>query len=250
MARAFVADGVTTVACTPHILPGLYHNTGPAILDAVAQLQFALTLAGVPLQLVAGADVHLMPNLAAGLRSGQVLSLNSSRYVLVEPPHHVMPLRIEDAFFDLVSAGYVPILTHPERLTWIADNYATVVKLARCGALMQLTAGSLTGDFGKSARYWGERLIDDGLAHIVATDSHDCVRRPPILGRARDYLVKRVGEQEADNLVRVRPTGILQNVATSELLLPKSVAVGSRSRVADRNGDRAGLSGRLRRIFG
>ena len=50
MARMFVADDVTVVACTPHILPGLYHNSGPAILDAVDTLQFALTLAGIPLQ--------------------------------------------------------------------------------------------------------------------------------------------------------------------------------------------------------
>ena len=33
MAKAFVADGVAVVACTPHILPGLYANSGPQIRD-------------------------------------------------------------------------------------------------------------------------------------------------------------------------------------------------------------------------
>ena len=39
MAKAFVADGVSVVACTPHILPGLYHNSGPQIREATERLQ-------------------------------------------------------------------------------------------------------------------------------------------------------------------------------------------------------------------
>lgn len=252
MARAFVADGVTVVACTPHILPGLYHNTGPGILAAIDELRFALTLADVPLQLVAGADVHMAHNLVGGLRSGHLLSLAGTRYVLIEPPHHVMPLRIEDAFFDLLSNGYVPILTHPERLTWIADNYATVVRLAAAGALMQLTGASLTGGFGKSAQYWAEKMLDERLAHILATDSHDMKRRPPALGRARDVVAKRLGEQEAENLVLNRPRGILENVSPSDLALPEANVgtVRAQARNGSDGGPGAGLGGRLLRIFG
>ena len=87
MARAAVAQGVTVMACTPHILPGVYHNAGPAIRSATSQLQGALKREGIPLQLETGADVHMAPNFVAGLRSGQLLTLADSRYVLVEPPH-------------------------------------------------------------------------------------------------------------------------------------------------------------------
>lgn len=254
MAKAFVADGVTTVACTPHILPGLYHNTGPGILAAIEDLKFALTLADVQLTLVAGADVHMTPNLGAGIKSGHLLSLGGTRYVLVEPPHHVMPLRIEDAFFELLSSGYVPILTHPERLTWIEDNYETMVRLAGSGTLMQITAGSLTGAFGKSAQYWAERLLDEGLAHILATDSHDMKRRPPILGQARDVAAKRVGSREAENLVLNRPREILANASPSQLALPKVDFGRQTTRAGGRDvsggGTRAGIAGRLFRIFG
>ena len=65
-----VADGVTVVACTPHILPGVYHNTGPAIREATERLQQALDREGIALELVTGADVHIAPDLVAGLRSG------------------------------------------------------------------------------------------------------------------------------------------------------------------------------------
>ena len=108
MARAFVADGVEVVACTPHILPGLYLNSGPAIRAAVAQMQERLEQAGIPLRLIAGADNHIIPDFVAQLRSGHLLSLNDTRYVLVEPPHHVAPARMEELFFSILVAGYVP----------------------------------------------------------------------------------------------------------------------------------------------
>src|SRR6476620_4371392 len=95
MAKAFVADGVSVVACTPHILPGLYHNSGTQILQATARLQQTLNREGISLQLVAGADNHIVPDFVAQLRSGQLLPLADSRYVLVEPPHHIPPPRLE-----------------------------------------------------------------------------------------------------------------------------------------------------------
>jgi protein-tyrosine phosphatase len=221
MARAFAADGVSIVACTPHILPGLYHNTGPQIRQATAQLQQVILEQGVPLQLVTGADNHIVPGFVAELRSGRLLSLADTRYVLVEPPHHVAPPRLEELFFSLISAQYVPILTHPERLTWISSNYAAITRLDRAGAWFQVTAGSLTGDFGRNARYWAERLLDEGRVHLLATDAHDLKKRPPNLSRGRELAAKRVGEVEAQNLVVTRPLGMLRNVPPSELPLPK-----------------------------
>ena len=135
MAKAFVADGVLVVACTPHILPGLYHNSGPQIRQATAQLQQHLDREGIPLRLVTGADNHIIPNFVSELRSGHLLSLADTRYVLVEPPHHVAPPRLEELFFSLLVAGYVPILTHPERLTWIKSHYQVVLRLVHAGML-------------------------------------------------------------------------------------------------------------------
>ncbi|GAF89573.1 unnamed protein product, partial [marine sediment metagenome] len=193
MARAFVADGVTTVACTPHILPGLYHNTGQQIRAATRNLQRELDEEGIALKLITGADNHIVHGFVEGLRSGHLLPLADSRYVLVEPPHHVMPPRFEDLFFGLLVAEYVPILTHPERLTWIAHNYSKVQRLVEAGVWMQITAGSLSGRFGRTARYWAERMLDDGVVHLLASDAHDTERRPPDLGRGLDLTARRIG---------------------------------------------------------
>ena len=254
MAKAFVADGVTVVACTPHILPGLYQNSGPQIREATAELQQVLDRESIPLKLVTGADNHITPSFVAELRSGHLLSLADTRYVLVEPPHHVAPPRLEDLFLSLLVAGFVPILTHPERLTWIETHYQTVQRLAQAGVWMQLTAGSLSGAFGRRPRYWGDRMLDEGLVHLLATDAHDTKRRPPNLSVAREYAAKGVGDSEAEHLVVTRPWGVLMNELPSNLPVPQS-ALSAPELVYNGDGiapDRslASLVGRLRTALG
>lgn len=69
MARIAVSEGVTVVACTPHMMPGVYDNRGPDVRARVEALQAAVDEAGLPLQLVAGADVHVAPDVVQRLRA-------------------------------------------------------------------------------------------------------------------------------------------------------------------------------------
>jgi len=232
MARASVADGVTDLACTPHILPGRYPNTGPQIRQATGELQDALGQEGIPLRLVAGADNHVALDFVGELKAGQLLSLNGSRYVLVEPPHAVLPPRLEELFVGVLAAGYVPILTHPERLSWIKTRFDLITRLAQSGVWMQVTAGSLAGAFGSNAQYWGERMLDEGLIHILATDAHDIKLRAPNLSVGRYIAAARVGEGEAEHLVATRPRGVLENVAPSSLPTPERALSSRRSAAA------------------
>jgi protein-tyrosine phosphatase len=211
MARIAVEDGVEIIACTPHITPGVYDNRGPDIARRIAELQDALDTAGVPLRLTRGADAHLAPDLGQGLREGRVPSLGGSRYFLLEPPHHVAPPRLDMAVQDLLGQGHVPVITHPERLTWIEDHYDVVKALSGAGAWLQITAGSLIGRFGSRARYWAERIVDEGLAQILASDAHNVTNRAPRLAEGRDAVAARLGADEARRMVMERPQGILAN---------------------------------------
>ena len=223
MARCAVKDGITVTACTPHIYPGLYENTRDGIMAAIASFRQELEREDIPLRLVEGADTHLAPDLVGQIRAGKVPTLNGSRYFLFEPPHHVAPPRLEDTVFNLLAAGYIPIITHPERLTWIEENYPIFERMVKSGAWIQLTAGSVTGRVGPRPKYWAERILDEGLCHILATDSHHIDRRPPLLAEGREAAAKLLGNAEAEHLVLTRPQGILDNVAPNLLpSLPES----------------------------
>jgi protein-tyrosine phosphatase len=217
MARVAAADGITTIACTPHLLAGVYNNNGPAIRRAVAQLAESIAKADIPITLVTGADVHITPDLDVQLRDGRALTLNNSRYLLLEPPHHVLPPRLEDLIFGLQAGGYVPILTHPERLSWVEGHYDLIRRLVSSSVLMQITAGSVMGRFGRGPRYWAERMLDEGLCHLLATDAHNTEQRAPRMAEARDLVAQRLGDDEAINLVLRRPQGILNNLSPADL---------------------------------
>ncbi|MGH6702542.1 MAG: tyrosine-protein phosphatase [Bradyrhizobium sp.] len=221
MARMASTDGITVTACTPHILPGVYDNSGPAIRTALERLRDALAQAGIELQLVSGADVHVAPDLIARLRDGRALTLNDTRYFLLEPPHHVLPPRLEDHIFGLQAAGYVPILTHPERLTWLDSHYGLIKRLVYNNVLMQLTAGSVMGRFGRRPRYWADRMLDDGLCHLMASDAHNAKQRAPRLSDAREVIARRLGDAQAAMLFVTRPQAILNNEGTAELALAR-----------------------------
>lgn len=223
MARMAVADGIRVTACTPHILPGLYHNEGDAIRAAVDALSAVLAEEGIPLTLVSGADIHIARDLGAGLRSGKLPTLNGSRYFLLEPPHHVEPPGFEDCVFSVQAAGFVPIITHPERLSWFDSHYATFARLARSGVWMQLTAGSLAGQFGRRAEGRAWRLLDDGLAHIVASDAHETEKRRPVMSAVRAMLSERYGEAEATDLFVTRPQCVLDDASPDSAPEPYQV---------------------------
>jgi protein-tyrosine phosphatase len=226
MARIAASNGVTVQACTPHVLPGLYDNCGPQIRLATRELQARLDERGVALRLVSGADAHIVPDMVERLREGSIPSLAETRYVLVEPPHQVPLPRIASFFSYLSAAGYAPILTHPERLAWIETHYPVFVELFRSGVWMQVTAGSLTGAFGRRPKYWAERMLDEGLVHILASDAHGVRRRPPDLAEGRAAAAKWLGEDEAEQLVQARPSAVLSNADPFDVKAPVGAGAG------------------------
>ena len=219
MARIAVADGIHTMACTPHIYPGMYMNDGPGIIRAIASLQAELDQEGIALKLVAGADVHLVPGLLDGLKSGRVPTLNASRYFLLEPSHTTPPPHFESSVFNLIASGYTPIITHPERLVWIESHYPVFLRLIEQGAWMQVTAGALTGQFGARAKYWGERFVGEGHTHILATDAHSTGRRKPQLSAAMEMAETALGKELAMQLVLDRPDAVLNDKPPSQFAL-------------------------------
>jgi protein-tyrosine phosphatase len=223
MARIAVADGITTTFCTPHIYPGLYENNGPDIERRVANLQLVLNDKGIPLTLSYGADAHLVPDMLEGVKSKRIPTLGGSRYLLLEPSHNVRPPRFQESVFALIAAGYTPVITHPERLTWIGDHYNDFTSLAKSGAWLQVTAGALLGRFGKFAQQYAEKFIDEGWTAVIASDAHTTTRRAPQIAEAVELAARLVGREEANRMVVDRPRAVCDNRPPGDVLPPPAL---------------------------
>lgn len=230
MARIAVADGITMTACTPHIYPGRFDNTSAGIHEACERFQKELDASGITLQVTYGADIQVMPEMSEKLANGTLPTLNGSRYFLFEPPHHVSLPRLNDMIEETLHAGFVPIITHPERLFYIEDDYDSFVAAAHAGAWIQLTGGSLLGKFGRRAKSISERFLKDGFTHLLASDGHNLKKRTPELAKARDVATQLVGVEEANRLVKGRAAAVIADMDPHEILPPSGLGTNMKAK--------------------
>jgi protein-tyrosine phosphatase len=160
LARSAVADGVGILACTPH---NQKHLSRPVIEAAVKELRAALAAAGIPLRLALGVEVLLEADMDALIAEERAFCLHNTRYMLIELPFDFWPPFTEQALFDLQLRGIVPIIAHPDRYRAVQTDPNRLVPLIERGALAQLTAGSLLGDFGPGPQRCAEALLKQNL---------------------------------------------------------------------------------------
>lgn len=221
MAQAAIDDGIKVTACTPHIYPGLFDNTIEDIEAAVAAFRQELDRAGLPLEVTHAADIQITPELVDGLRARRLPTFNGGRYFLFEPPHHIAPPGLLNLVHSVLAAGYVPIMTHPERLSYVDSYYDEFRRAVDMGAWMQITGGAVTGRFGNRVQAVAQRFLGDGLVHLLASDGHNLKKRRPVLSEARVAAAEWVGEEESWRLVRDRPRAILDDIPPEQVAPPE-----------------------------
>ena len=213
--RLLVADGITTVVATPHQL-GSYAatNGADAVRAAVAGVSAALAIEGIPLRVLPGGDVRVDDPLAQRLAEGHVLTLgDGGRFILLELPHESL-VDLSRLVADLMAAGVTPVLSHPERNGPLARRSDPVLPWLAAGMVMQVTAGSLLGQFGPGAERAGWQMIEQGLVSLIATDAHDADRRPPSMTAAIDAIAARLGHAVARRLCVENPLKVLRGDRT------------------------------------
>jgi protein-tyrosine phosphatase len=181
------------------------------VSERIAALQEALSEEHIELKLYPGADVHLCPNLLNQIERGNAGTINhAKKYIILELPSQTIPQGTKDEIFKLKINGITPIISHPERNAVIQQDAGILCDLISLGALSQVTAMSLTGDFGTFVKQVAEKLLRQRLVHIIASDAHSADGRLPVLSCAVDSAAEILGNyEEAGLLVTTVPAAIL-----------------------------------------
>ncbi len=209
MARAAVADGVSTMVATPHV-DDRYGLDPPSIGEHVGRLNLALARAGVALAVLPGAEVAHTRAAALPDDSLRQACLGHGTALFVESPYQSVSF-FDDLLFDLQVRGFRPVLAHPERCVMFQREPERLAALVDRGVFCSVNAGSLAGRFGRHAQKTAVTLVKQGLVHTIASDCHDQRRRPPGLTAdlsAAEETVPGIGAQ-AEWLTNDAPAALL-----------------------------------------
>jgi protein-tyrosine phosphatase len=211
LARVAAAEGTQVIAATPHLREDHPLVRPDELADRCAEVNQALEAAGIALEVVPGGEVDLM---WAHQASDEELCLVSYRQrgtdLLLETPYGTLPPHFEELAYDrMSSAGYRVLLAHPERSYTFQQDPGRLRAFAERGVLVQVTASSLLGRRRSATRKLTRWLIEEGVAHVLASDGHSAEElRPPLLGQ---------GAREAGKLHRARAGWMTEDVPRSVL---------------------------------
>ena len=211
MARVAVAAGITDVACTPH-MNAYYPTPAEWIVESVTEMRVALQGAGIPLRVHPGAEIRL--DWFAELGDEELLAASlggTGRWILLEMPFEGWPLDLGLILDGLAVRGIGGVLAHPERCAAVQRAPDRLWDPVGRGALVQINAGSLTGEHGRTVERTARALVAAGLCHLLASDGHSAEWRPPGMADGLAVAAGVLGREPAEvsDLVSETPAKIL-----------------------------------------
>jgi protein-tyrosine phosphatase len=207
-AEAAAADGITHIACTPHA-NDVYEFVPERNRERMAEIRERL---GGKVNLGLGCDFHLSyENIEDALKNPTKYTINNGKYLLVEFAEFMIPQNIGDTFYEFSVRGMRPIITHPERNPLLQRDHTRMAEWMRTGCLVQVTAASLGGRFGKRAQSLVWEMLEKKWVHFIATDAHNLEGRGPSMKPAYEAIAKRLGDETAERLCVENPRAVFDN---------------------------------------
>ncbi len=215
-------DHVSTVVATPHQLGRYEEHTGaPGIRQAVALLNGELRRRGIRLLVLPGAEVRLDERIDCLLAQDRILTLaDAGRYLLLELPSNVF-IDIEPLLLPLARRGVRVIIAHPERNMPLLGHPQVLQEWLMRGVSLQVTAASLTGQWGRRVKRAAWQLMTQGWVSLVATDAHDEVSLPPQMTKAFEAMARRLGDEAAGLLCVENPAHVIRGQRLGCLPAPR-----------------------------
>ncbi|WP_024609245.1 CpsB/CapC family capsule biosynthesis tyrosine phosphatase [Pseudoalteromonas sp. TAB23] len=208
-------DGITHMVATPHIHIGRFNNLASQLYSELANLKAQALVNNIGIKLAVAAEVRLDVELMSLVLSNKlpfIGTLNSVNYLLLELPHSHVPQGYDKFINWLAKQNIKVIIPHPERNRDIQANPFYIERLKQLGCEFQLTASSIEGAWGETAKNISIDMLEKGLVTYVASDAHSVKRRPPILSKAKQIVSEQIGQNDAHDLFFTNPKRLTESL--------------------------------------
>ena len=211
MLRIAWQEGIRTICVTPHYRPHRFPVDEAVLKDRLDWLRQMAARIDKSIRIVRGNELYYSESGLEDLESGKCRTLNGSRYVLVEFSPAAGRGAITGGLSRILSCGFEPVLAHVERYESVMQDWRYVEELRRQGAVIQVNAQTVMGDYGLKAKRGVKKLLKKQLVDVIATDAHSSGRRSPRLKECGEFLEKKFGKDYAEALLLKNPDKILRN---------------------------------------
>lgn len=229
LAQAMAADGITHAVLTPHVFPGRFENQRTSIELDFKRFADSLKAAEIALSISWAGEVRLTPEVLDMLARKQLPFLGQVagfKTMLLEMPDGQIPLGSDRFVRHLLAHGVRPVIVHPERNRAVMEQPERLRGFIEQGCYLQVTAGSLVGQFGPKALATATALLDLGWVHAVASDAHNLTSRRPRMREAAAWLTAHYDDTLARQLTVSGPAGLCGQGPTPGQGLAQAAANG------------------------
>lgn len=211
MMRIAYENGIRDIILTPHFKPNHHNASATTINNRIEELRERCIAEGIKIRLYKGNELMYYSGVIEALEDGRANTLAGSKYVLIEFNPMDSYERIRDGLYEALSHGYRPILAHVERYESVIKELDRVSELINMGCYMQVNAGSITGNFGRTTKKNVKNLLKNEMVHFVASDAHDTENRSPALLESFRYVIRKYGKRYERKLYKENPKAVIKN---------------------------------------
>lgn len=195
MLRIAREEGIAHIIATPHHHPKR-GSAPPEVLRKKIQLvrELAQKMDG-NMKVFLASEIFFGQEIPDKLAARRIFTINGSRYVLIE-------FSPTDSFDYICQGirlvqmkGYKVVLAHVERYLSVRSHMENTEYLCRMGVLLQVNAGSITGESGRVIRRFVKELLERALVFCVGTDAHNSAERAPRMRKAAQYVQRKYGRE-------------------------------------------------------
>lgn len=189
--REFEKLGMRKVITTPHVMSDFYKNSKDNIYPLRDQIRKRLQEENIQIEFEAAAEYMIDDGFEKKIAQGNLLTFGKEgKHILFELPFMTEPPNLSTCLFEMQIAGYTPVLAHPERYLYYANNREKYHELKERGILLQLNMLSGLGYYSKPVAEAAEYLVVNNLIDLVGSDTHH-MRHMQILPEAIQHKVFR-----------------------------------------------------------
>ncbi len=199
--------GYQTIVLTPHYLPGV-NKSYQANCEMFRILRKKMRKKNITMNLILANEVMLSDDVVHDLVNQAIVTINDSRYLLVELPMYSNGQDVKNLLYKLKEAQIVPVIAHPERSDYLQTDITRIDDLLKIGVVLQLNAASLFGFYGKQAKEIAQELLQQKKVHLIASDAHS-PEVYAILEKCLNYITKKYGAKTCEMLFSTNPQAII-----------------------------------------